>query len=77
MLSRDFVNLILASILIAAPLALSAIQLWLQGFAYRVEINLFIFIGVALGALAIAITTVSLRGVRAAFTNPVDSLHNE
>jgi len=77
MLSRDFVKLILASILIAAPLALSAIQLWLQSFAYRVEINLFIFIGVALGALAIAITTVSLQGVRAAFANPVDSLHDE
>jgi len=77
MLSKDFVKLILASVLIASPLAWIAIQLWLQGFAYRIDMNLLIFFAVALGALVIAMTTVSIQGVRAAVANPVNTLHDE
>jgi putative ABC transport system permease protein len=77
MLSRDFVKLILVSVLIASPLAWTAIHLWLQDFAYRIDMNLLIFFAVALGALVIAITTVSIQGIRAAVANPVNSLHDE
>lgn len=77
MLSKDFVKLILVSVLIASPLAWTAIQLWLQDFAYRIDMNLFIFFAVALGALVIAMTTVSIQGVRVAVANPVNSLHDE
>ncbi len=77
MLSKDFVKLILVSVLIASPLAWIAIQLWLQDFAYRIDINLLIFFAVALGALLIAMTTVSIQGVRAAVANPVNTLHDE
>jgi putative ABC transport system permease protein len=85
MLTKDFVKLILVSVLIASPLAWTAIQplawtaiqLWLQDFAYRIDMNLLIFFAVALGALVIAMTTVSIQGVRAAVANPVNSLHNE
>jgi len=77
MLSKDFVKLILVSVLIASPLAWIAIQLWLQDFAYRIDMNLLIFFAVALGALVIAMTTVSIQGVRAAVANPVNTLHDE
>ncbi len=77
MLSKDFVKLILVSIIIASPLAWTAIQLWLQDFAYRIDMNLLIIFAVALGALVIALTTVSIQGVRAAVANPVNSLHDE
>lgn len=77
MLSKDFVKLILVSVLIASPLAWTAIQLWLQDFAYRIDMNLLILFAVAFGALVIAMTTVSIQGVRAAVANPVNSLHDE
>jgi len=77
MLSKDFVKLIMVSVLIASPLAWTAIQLWLQDFAYRIDMNLLIIFAVALGALVIAMTTVSIQGVRAAVANPVNSLHDE
>ncbi len=77
MLSKDFVKLILVSVLIASSLAWTAIQLWLQHFAYRIDMNLLIIFAVALGALVIAIATVSIQGVRAAVANPVNSLHDK
>ena len=77
MMSKDFVKLILVSVLIASPLAWTAIQFWLQDFAYRIDINFLIFLGVAFVALVIAMATVSLQGVRAAVANPVNSLHDE
>ncbi|MGD8539328.1 MAG: ABC transporter permease [Candidatus Aminicenantes bacterium] len=77
MLSRKFVFLILASIIIAFPMAFFAINKWLQDFAYRVDLTGFVFVISALGALAIALATVSLQGIRAASANPVNSLRDE
>ncbi len=77
MLSRKFVLLILASIVIAFPLAYFAMNKWLQDFAYRVELTGTIFVIAAVGALAIALATVSLQGIRAASANPVNSLRDE
>ncbi len=77
MLSRKFVFLILASIIIAFPMAYFAINKWLQDFAYRVDLTGFVFVISALGALVIALTTVSLQGIRAASANPVNSLRDE
>jgi putative ABC transport system permease protein len=76
-LSRKFVLLILVSIVIAFPLAFLAMNKWLQDFAYRIEISGLIFVITAVGALVIAIITVSLQGFRAAVSNPVDSLRDE
>jgi putative ABC transport system permease protein len=76
-LSRKFVLLILVSILIAFPLAFLAMNKWLQDFAYRIELSAPVFVLTALGALAIAILTISLQGFRAATANPVDSLRDE
>jgi putative ABC transport system permease protein len=77
MLSRKFVLLILVSIVIAFPLAYFAMNKWFQDFAYRVELTGVVFVIAAAGALAIALATVSLQGIRAASANPVNSLRDE
>lgn len=77
MLSRRFAALILISVLVAGPLAWYAMTRWLQDFAYRVDLGWFVFAAAALGALVIAIATVSVQGVRAALINPANSLRNE
>jgi putative ABC transport system permease protein len=74
MLSRDFIKLVVLSILIASPLAWLAMHKWLQGFAYRIDISLWVFIMAGLIALLIAILTVSIQTIRAAMANPVKSL---
>ena len=77
MLSRDFIRLVVLSILIASPLAWLAMHKWLQGFAYRIDISLWIFIMAGLIALLIAVVTVSIQTIRAAMANPVKSLKTE
>ena len=77
MLSKRFVWLILAAIVIASPLAFYAMNTWLQDFAYRVKLTGVVFVVAAAGALAIALATVSLQGMRAAAANPVNSLRDE
>jgi putative ABC transport system permease protein len=50
---------------------------WLSGFAYRVELNLFIFVVAGISAIVIAWATVGYQSIKAARANPVDSLRHE
>lgn len=77
LLSKDFLQLVAISCLIAFPLAWWAMQKWLQGFAYRVEIHWIVFIMSGLLALLIAILTVGFQAIKAAVSNPVKSLRTE
>jgi putative ABC transport system permease protein len=77
MLSKKFVLLILVSIVVASPLAWYSMNKWLQDFAYRIQMPLFVFIVAAGGALALAAATVSIQGLRAAVADPSTSLRNE
>ena len=77
LLSRRFVLLICISVVIASPLAFYAMNKWLLDFAYRVQMGWIVFAVAAAGALAIALATVGLQGIRAAYTNPVNSLRDE
>ncbi|UCE36562.1 MAG: FtsX-like permease family protein, partial [Thermoplasmata archaeon] len=77
MLSKKFILLVLISIVIASPIAWYSMNTWLQDFAYRIHMSLFVFILSAAGALAIALATVCVQGIRAAVANPVNSLRNE
>jgi len=77
MLSKKFVVLISASILIASPMALYAMTEWLQDFAYRIKLTGVVFVITAIGAMAIALATVAFQGVRAASANPINSLRDE
>jgi len=77
LLSKDFMRLVLIALLIAGPLGWWAMHRWLQGFAYRIEINLWVFAIAGFVAVCIALITVSFQAVRAATVNPVNSLRAE
>jgi putative ABC transport system permease protein len=77
--SGDFVRLVAVAILVSWPIGYFVMNRWLQDFAYRININsqLFTFILAAALALVIALLTVSTQAIKAAMTNPVDSLRYE
>jgi hypothetical protein len=77
MLSRDFLQLVFLSFLIALPLAYYVMHSWLQQYDYRVSISAWVFLVTILLALGIAILTVSFHSIRAAIANPVKSLRSE
>jgi putative ABC transport system permease protein len=77
LLSTGITKLILIAIVIAVPLSWIAVNNWLRGFAYHIEVSWVIFAIVSLAALVIAWLTVSYESVKAAFTNPVKSLRAE
>jgi putative ABC transport system permease protein len=77
LLSREFVILVLISMLIAVPVSWYYLQGWLQHYTYRTAMSWWIFITAGLGALAITILTVSFQAVKAALANPVESLRTE
>jgi putative ABC transport system permease protein len=79
LLSTDFIKLVLLAILIASPIAWWAMRKWLQGFAgpYQIAISWWIFAAAGLGAILIALITVSFQSIKAALANPVKSLRSE
>lgn len=77
LLSKDFIVLVLIAIVIASPIAWWAMNSWLDDFAYRIEIQWWMFVLAGLAALAIALITVSSQAIKAAIANPVDSLRDE
>ncbi|HEY5746172.1 MAG TPA: ABC transporter permease [Chryseolinea sp.] len=77
LLSGDFIKLVLISILIATPISWYTMNQWLEGFAYKMEIQVWIFAVAGLIALSIAAFTISFQSVKAALMNPVTSLRSE
>jgi putative ABC transport system permease protein len=77
LLSLDFLRLVLISILIATPLTWLIMYSWLQSYAYRASIQWWVFVLAGLIALFIALLTVSFQAIKAALTNPVNSLRSE
>ena len=77
LLSKDFLKLVLISVLIASPIAYYFMDIWLQDFAYRVEISWWIFALAGIVAILIALLTVGYQSIKAAVANPVKSLRTE
>jgi putative ABC transport system permease protein len=77
MLTKEFIVLVFIAFIPAATIGWWASSHWLSGFAYRVNINQFIFIGAGVSATAIAWLTVGYQSIKAARANPVDSLRHE
>lgn len=77
MLSREYVRIILISNLIAWPLAYYAMNRWLEGFAFRVDIGLQLFLVAGLSTAVVALLTVSFQSIKAAVTNPIKALRTE
>lgn len=77
LLSKEFVQLVMVAFIIAAPISWWAMHKWLNDFAYRVDINWWIFILAGFIALLIALITISFNAIKAAVANPVKSLRTE
>ena len=77
LLTRDFVRWVIIAFVIACPIAWYTMQQWLENFAYKTNLNWWIFVASGLLALFVALLTVSFQTMRASMKNPVDSLRYE
>lgn len=77
LLSKDFIILITIALTIASPVAWYFLNQWLQSFAYRISISWWVFGLAGIGAVLIALLTISFQSFKAAITNPVKSLKTE
>jgi putative ABC transport system permease protein len=77
LLTKDFIRLVIAAIVIATPISWFAVQQWLQGFVYRIAVPWWAFVVTGLLMAFVAVLTVGLQSLRTALTNPVKSLGRE
>ncbi|MFN3378945.1 MAG: FtsX-like permease family protein, partial [Runella zeae] len=77
LLSKEFVYLVLIAFVIATPVAYYFLQDWLTKYEFRTELSWWIFALAGIGALSIALLTVSFQAIKAALMNPVKSLRSE
>jgi ABC-type antimicrobial peptide transport system permease subunit len=77
LLSKDFVVLVIISLIIAIPLSYSFFNNWLQHYEYRTTIPWWVFAATGAGAILITLVTVSFQSIKAAVSNPVNSLRSE
>jgi putative ABC transport system permease protein len=77
LLSTQFVKLVVVAFLVAAPLAWLAVDKWLQGFAYRIDVGWSVFVIAGISSVLIALVTVSVQTLKTATANPVRSLRSE
>ncbi len=76
-LSREYLKLVILSIFIAGPIAYYYMKQWLSDFAYRTDIEWWVFLVTGIFAILIAFITISYHSVSAALMNPVKSLRSE
>ena len=77
LLSGDFTKMVITSIIIALPTSYFLAKSWLEGFAYRIDLELWFFIAAGLVALFIAWFTISIQTGKAARINPAECLKDE
>ena len=77
LLTKDFLSMVAVAFLLATPVAWYVMYQWLQDFAYRIHLQWWMFALPGILALLIAWLTVSFQSIKAAITNPVNSLRNE
>ncbi|WP_338869435.1 ABC transporter permease [Spirosoma sp. SC4-14] len=77
LLSKDFLRLVFIAIVISSPLGWYAMNRWLQNFAYKVNIDWWVFVVAGLLAVGIALLTISFQSIKTALMNPVKSLRSE
>lgn len=77
LLSREIIMLIVVASIIAWPIAWLVMRRWLGTFAYHIDMSMLVYALTAIGALVVALLTVSVQTLRAALANPSSTLHNE
>ena len=77
MLSKDFLQLIFISLVIALPVSWWVMSNWLQNFAYRINITPYVFVIAGISVVLVTLFTISFQSIKAAMSNPVNSLRSE
>lgn len=77
LLSKDFLKLVIVSLVIASPVAGYIMYRWLQGYPYRVSLEWWVFAIAGIAAVTIALVTVSFQAIKAATANPAKNLRTE
>jgi putative ABC transport system permease protein len=77
LLSKDFLQLVFISCIVAFPVAWWMMHNWLQNYKYKIEISWWIFLAAGISAILIALITISFQSIKAAIANPVKSLRTE
>lgn len=77
LVSKEFLLLVGLAFLISIPITWWAMHAWLQDFAYRINISIWVFATAGIAAILIALLTVSFQAIKAAVANPVKSLRSE
>jgi putative ABC transport system permease protein len=77
LLSYASIKPILIAVIVFTPIGWMSINWWLQSFAYRVSLDIWVFLAASLSIIGIALLTIGTQTVRAANANPVESLRNE
>ncbi|HVX48536.1 MAG TPA: FtsX-like permease family protein, partial [Chitinophagaceae bacterium] len=77
LLSKNFLQLVIAAFIIAAPVAWYAMHTWLQDYSYRINVEWWVFAVAGSLSIIIAVAAVSYQSVKAALANPVKSLKTE
>ncbi|GAB3774175.1 ABC transporter permease [Spirosoma horti] len=77
LLSKDFLKLVVIALALASPIAWWGMNQWLNDFAYKVDLAWWVFALAGMLAIAIALLTVGFQSIKAALTNPVNSLRSE
>jgi putative ABC transport system permease protein len=77
LLSKDFLGLVMVSLVLAVPLSFYFMSHWLSSYTYHSELSWWIFVSACAGALLITLFTVSYQAIKAAMANPVISLKSE
>jgi len=77
LVNKEFTKLVTIAFMIAVPIAWYGMSIWLQDFAYRIELGIGVFLLAGLAALAVAWLTVSYQSVKATLVNPTESLRSE
>ena len=77
LLSREFIKWIIIATIIAFPISWYVMNQWLQTFAYRMDLNVWLFLLSGLFALSVAIITVVFQTLKAAIANPIKALRYE
>jgi putative ABC transport system permease protein len=77
LITIDFLKLVFIAVIIACPIAWLAMNSWLNDYAYKISISWWMFVLAGGLAFLIAVCTISLQAIKAALTNPVQSLKNE
>ncbi len=76
-MSRDFLKLVLVSILIATPKAWWGMHQCLQDFVYREDISGWLFVDVGIFAIGLALATIGYQSIKVAMDNPIKRLKSE